>query len=228
MILTLASIGLPTTSGFTGEFLVLLGAFRAAWPLYVAGDEPAAGAERGRRRRRRAGRALHAALRAALPVRRGARRRTSRSPTSTGARRRSSALIVVAVFALGLFPDEPMRKTELAAKAVPATLRRRPPRARREEPRDELARPSWPRCCPSTCCSLGIVAADRASRSSAARAARRARASRSSASPRPPRGRAALALDGYAGGAVRRPVLGRRRRPRSPRRWCSRSRCRCC
>ena len=27
------------------------------------------------------------------------------------------ALIVVAVFALGLFPDEPMRKTELAAKA---------------------------------------------------------------------------------------------------------------
>ncbi len=29
MILTLASIGLPTTSGFTGEFLVLLGAFTA-------------------------------------------------------------------------------------------------------------------------------------------------------------------------------------------------------
>jgi hypothetical protein len=27
------------------------------------------------------------------------------------------ALIVVAVFALGLFPDEPMRKTEGAAKA---------------------------------------------------------------------------------------------------------------
>ena len=33
-ILTLASIGLPTTSGFTGEFLVLLGAFSAAWPQY--------------------------------------------------------------------------------------------------------------------------------------------------------------------------------------------------
>jgi NADH-quinone oxidoreductase subunit M len=31
-VLTLAAIGLPTTSGFTGEFLVLLGAFRAAWP----------------------------------------------------------------------------------------------------------------------------------------------------------------------------------------------------
>jgi NADH:ubiquinone oxidoreductase subunit 4 (subunit M) len=29
MILTLAAIGLPTTSGFTGEFLVLLGAFNS-------------------------------------------------------------------------------------------------------------------------------------------------------------------------------------------------------
>ena len=38
MILTLASVGLPTTSGFTGEFLVLLGAFKAAWPLYVLGS----------------------------------------------------------------------------------------------------------------------------------------------------------------------------------------------
>jgi hypothetical protein len=38
MILTLAAIGLPTTSGFTGEFLVLLGAFNAAWPQHLAGD----------------------------------------------------------------------------------------------------------------------------------------------------------------------------------------------
>ena len=38
MILTLASVGLPTTSGFTGEFLVLLGAFKAAWPLHVLGQ----------------------------------------------------------------------------------------------------------------------------------------------------------------------------------------------
>ena len=44
MILTLASIGLPTTSGFTGEFLVLLGAFNAAWPQYQQGDDAAAGA----------------------------------------------------------------------------------------------------------------------------------------------------------------------------------------
>ena len=38
MILTLAAIGLPTTSGFTGEFLVLLGAFNSSWPLHLAGD----------------------------------------------------------------------------------------------------------------------------------------------------------------------------------------------
>ena len=37
MVLTLASIGLPTTSGFTGEFLVLLGAFKASWPQYQQG-----------------------------------------------------------------------------------------------------------------------------------------------------------------------------------------------
>src|SRR5690242_6977430 len=43
-ILTLASIGLPTTSGFTGEFLVLLGAFSAAWPLHLEGTSlPLAG-----------------------------------------------------------------------------------------------------------------------------------------------------------------------------------------
>ena len=38
MILTLASIGLPTTSGFTGEFLVLLGAFTRPGPLTCTGD----------------------------------------------------------------------------------------------------------------------------------------------------------------------------------------------
>ena len=37
MILTLASIGLPTTSGFTGEFLVLLGSFgRFPWATGIA------------------------------------------------------------------------------------------------------------------------------------------------------------------------------------------------
>jgi NADH-quinone oxidoreductase subunit M len=37
MILTLASIGLPATSGFTGEFLVLVGAVSAGWAEHVAG-----------------------------------------------------------------------------------------------------------------------------------------------------------------------------------------------
>ena len=70
-VLTLAAIGLPTTSGFTGEFLVLLGAFRAAWPQYADGSAyplVLAGERGGRRRARRA---LHAGLRAEVPVRRG-------------------------------------------------------------------------------------------------------------------------------------------------------------
>ena len=83
MILTLASIGLPTTSGFTGEFLVLLGAFGAAWPPYqqTASTYPLvlAVSAVGRRRARRA---LHALVRAALPVRRAPRRRTASCATS--------------------------------------------------------------------------------------------------------------------------------------------------
>ena len=118
MILTLASVGLPTTSGFTGEFLVLLGAFKAAWPLYVLGHDnlplvlavvAVTGVVLG---------ALYM-LRFALSFLFGATK-APHSPLSRPerrARRPSSALIVVAVFALGLFPDEPMRKTELAAKA---------------------------------------------------------------------------------------------------------------
>lgn len=34
VILSLASVGLPTTSGFVGEFLILLGAFTNSWALY--------------------------------------------------------------------------------------------------------------------------------------------------------------------------------------------------
>ncbi len=37
MLLTLASIGLPATSGFTGEFLALAGAMSAGWATHVAG-----------------------------------------------------------------------------------------------------------------------------------------------------------------------------------------------
>jgi len=117
MILTLASVGLPTTSGFTGEFLVLMGAFKAAWPPFVLGQDSlplvlagvaVSGVVLG---------ALYM-LRFALSFLFG----TTKAPHSPlrdlNAREKTIlALIVVAVFALGLFPDEPMRKTELAARA---------------------------------------------------------------------------------------------------------------
>ncbi|MGZ5235526.1 MAG: complex I subunit 4 family protein [Caldimonas sp.] len=116
MVLTLASVGLPTTSGFTGEFLVLLGAFKAAWPLHQAGyDLPlvlaavsVTGVVLG---------ALYM-LRFALSFLYGAAQAPHQPLVDLGGREKAIlGLIVVAVFALGLFPDEPMRKTELAAKA---------------------------------------------------------------------------------------------------------------
>ena len=116
MILTLASVGLPTTSGFTGEFLVLLGTFRAAWPLHVAGDNlqlvlaavSVTGVVLG---------ALYM-LRFALGFLYGQTRAPHQPLVDLGGREKAIlGLIVVAVFALGLFPDEPMKKTELAAKA---------------------------------------------------------------------------------------------------------------
>ena len=115
MVLTLAAIGLPTTSGFTGEFLVLLGAFRAAWPQYVHGAayplivsaSAVAGVVLG---------ALYMLWFAQRflfgPV------KAPHLPLLDLNLREKAILasIVVAVFALGLFPDEPMRKTELAAR----------------------------------------------------------------------------------------------------------------
>jgi NADH-quinone oxidoreductase subunit M len=117
MILTLASVGLPTTSGFTGEFLVLLGAFKAAWPLYRLGISSVplvlaavavTGVVLG---------ALYM-LRFALGFLYGATKAPHQPLADLNGREKAIlGLIVVAVFALGLFPDEPMRKTELAAKA---------------------------------------------------------------------------------------------------------------
>jgi NADH-quinone oxidoreductase subunit M len=115
MILTLASVGLPATSGFTGEFLVLLGAFRAAWPLHLGGDSmplalaaiAVAGVVLG---------ALYM-LRFALGFLFGAAKASPQPVADLGGREKAIlGVIVTAVFALGLFPDEPMRKTELAAK----------------------------------------------------------------------------------------------------------------
>jgi NADH-quinone oxidoreductase subunit M len=116
MILTLASVGLPTTSGFTGEFLVLLGAFKAAWPLYKMGDSlplvlaviSVTGVVLG---------ALYM-LRFALGFLYGAEKAPHQPLSDLSGREKTIlALIVVAVFWLGLFPDGALQKTDLAARA---------------------------------------------------------------------------------------------------------------
>jgi NADH-quinone oxidoreductase subunit M len=115
MILTLASIGLPTTSGFTGEFLVLLGAFGASWSAHLAGSSTM----------------LALAVAAVLGVILGALYmlwfaqrflfgavRTPHGVPADLSVRESAILvaIVAAIFWLGLFPAEPLAKTELAAR----------------------------------------------------------------------------------------------------------------
>jgi NADH-quinone oxidoreductase subunit M len=114
-ILTLASIGLPTTSGFTGEFMALLGAFNAAWPLHEAGQSgPLAlaviavtGVVLG---------ALYM-LRLALRLLFGEARAPHQPLTDLNARESVILVaLVVAIFALGLYPQEPLSKTELAAR----------------------------------------------------------------------------------------------------------------
>jgi len=115
MILTLASVGLPTTSGFTGEFLVLLGTFNAAWPHFLNGDvypvimsaSAVTGVVLG---------ALYM-LRLAQSFLYGEAKAPHMPLVDLDLREKAIlASIVIAIFALGLFPDGPMRKTELAAK----------------------------------------------------------------------------------------------------------------
>jgi NADH-quinone oxidoreductase subunit M len=121
MILTLASVGLPTTSGFTGEFLVLLGAFNAAWPIHQQGDGyPLALAVA----------AVSGVVLGALYMLWFAQRflfgaaKVPHGPVADLNLREKSILaaIAVAIFWLGLFPNEPMRKTELAAKQYQALV----------------------------------------------------------------------------------------------------------
>jgi NADH-quinone oxidoreductase subunit M len=115
MILTLASIGLPTTSGFTGEFMVLLGAFNAAWPPFLVGDSlplvvavsAVAGVVLG---------ALYM-LWLAQRLLFGEVKAPHQPFTDLVAREKAILLaFVVAIFALGLFPQGPLAKTELAAR----------------------------------------------------------------------------------------------------------------
>ena len=114
-IMTLAAVGLPTTSGFTGEFLVLLGAFNAAWPLHQAGSSfslvmavtAVSGVVLGAMYMLwLAQRMLFGSVKAPhLPI------------TDINLREKTiMAILVVAVFWLGLFPQEAMRKTEVAAR----------------------------------------------------------------------------------------------------------------
>ena len=114
MILTLASIGLPTTSGFTGEFLVLVGAFRSSWQAYEQGvTYPLVLAVTA------VGGVVLGALYMLWFAQRflfGAARAPGSHLLDLTLREKSIlAAIVVAVFALGLFPQGPMSKTELAA-----------------------------------------------------------------------------------------------------------------
>jgi NADH-quinone oxidoreductase subunit M len=115
MILTLASVALPTTSGFTGEFLVLLGAFRSAWTAHLAGSSyplvlaafAVTGVILG---------ALYM-LRFALGFLYGAERAPHQPFSDLDGRERTIlGVIVVAIFALGLFPNGALQRSELAAK----------------------------------------------------------------------------------------------------------------
>jgi NADH-quinone oxidoreductase subunit M len=121
MIFTLASVGLPTTSGFTGEFFALLGAFRAAWPAHGAGNSgplvlavvAASGVVLG---------ALYM-LRFALTFLFGPTKAPHQPLADLSARERVVlGVLAVAVFALGLFPAGVLRKTEAAARSYQALV----------------------------------------------------------------------------------------------------------
>jgi NADH-quinone oxidoreductase subunit M len=114
-LLTLASIGLPTTSGFAGEFMALLGAFNAGWTAHVAGNPlPLTLAVI----------AVSGVVLGALYMLWLAQRilfgeaRAPHAPLTDLNARESTILValVVAIFAIGLFPSGPLAKTELAAR----------------------------------------------------------------------------------------------------------------
>jgi NADH-quinone oxidoreductase subunit M len=133
-ILALASVGLPTTSGFTGEFLVLLGYFTSAWPQLEAGRTlPVALAVA----------AVSGVILGALYMLWLAQRllygpvKAPHQPFGdlNGRERAILAVIAAAIFYLGIFPAEPMRATETAARhyqkvvttpAAPVALGRNP------------------------------------------------------------------------------------------------------
>jgi NADH-quinone oxidoreductase subunit M len=115
VVLALASVGLPTTSGFTGEFLALMGWFVSAWPKFVAGDTfPLALAVIAV-----TGVVLGALYMLWLAERMlfGAVKAPHQPFADLNLRERSILIaLVAAIFWLGLFPAEPLGKTEGAAR----------------------------------------------------------------------------------------------------------------
>jgi len=117
VLFTLASVGLPTTSGFTGEFLVLLGAFTGAWPQHLDGNQlplvlavvASTGVVLG---------ALYM-LRFALTFLFGPVKAPHDTALTDLSRREQAVLAVLmaAILWLGLFPGEALRKTEGASMA---------------------------------------------------------------------------------------------------------------
>ena len=124
MVFMLASVGLPGTSGFVGEFLVLVGAFQVQ---YLG---RAAATHRHHPRRR-----LHALALPPRDLRRAdARGSEERSSTSPGARSPVFAPLVVVVLWMGIYPSRSStsctpRSTQLVAR-YQAALRRHRGRSR--------------------------------------------------------------------------------------------------
>ncbi len=120
MLLTLASVGLPSTSGFTGEFLALLGAFNAGWaelphatwPLALAATAVLGVVLGALYMLRLAGRLLFGPARAPhLPL--------------AGLSRREGAILtalVAAIFLIGLAPGPMLEKTEASALEIQSIL----------------------------------------------------------------------------------------------------------
>jgi NADH-quinone oxidoreductase subunit M len=108
-------VGLPTTSGFTGEFLALMGYFASAWPQYLRGETLpivlAAIAVSG---------VILGALYMLWLAQRllfGAVKAPHMPLADLNLRERTIlAALIAAIFWLGLFPAEPLGKTELAAR----------------------------------------------------------------------------------------------------------------
>ena len=115
VLLALASVGLPTTSGFTGEFLALLGYFASAWPQYLAGEKlplalsvtAVSGVVLG---------ALYMLWLAQRLLFGGVKAPHQPFADLNGRERAILAALIAAIFWLGVFPAEPMGKTELAAR----------------------------------------------------------------------------------------------------------------